>query len=107
MLCARYSLHIQSCKYVESEKQKTIFHTNCSQEVRDGYTNITQNRILVKSVTRDKGCFILLKRSVYQEYITNVNICKPNKQCSKPYEAKFDRTIVRKKTTASCNQRVQ
>lgn len=36
-----------------------------------------------KSVTRDKGHFILIKRSTYQEYITIVNTCTLNNRAQK------------------------
>ena len=50
-----------------------------SKERWSSSSHIRQNRLKIKTITRDKeGHYIMIKRSIQEEYITIVNIYAPN-----------------------------
>lgn len=68
-----------------------IFHGSSYQKEsrRNGYTNNGQNRLKLKNVTQDKGCYMLIKGSIQQEDMTIVNIYALNERPSKSTKQKL------------------
>ena len=61
---------------------KKIFHVNGNQK-KTGVVIVISDIIdfKIKIITRDKeGQYIMIKRSVQEEYITIVNICVPKQE---------------------------
>ena len=51
-----------------------VFHANGNQETSSSNTHIRQNRLLIKTVTRDKeGRYIMIKQSIQEEDIIIVS----------------------------------
>ena len=63
---------------------KKTFHVNSNQK-RAGVTILISDKIDFKSktVTRDKGYYILIKGSIQQDDITTINIYTPSDRPSK------------------------
>ena len=59
---------------------KNIFHANGNQK-KAGVAILISDKIdlKIKKITRDKeGHYVMIKESIQEEDITNVNICAPN-----------------------------
>ena len=58
---------------------KKIFHANGNQK-KAGVAILISDQIdfKIKTITRDKGHYIMIKGSIHQEDVTITNICKPN-----------------------------
>ena len=66
---------------------KKIFHTNVSQESRDGYTSIRE--IGKQEFTRHKEHYLLVKGLIQHEDMTIINIYIPDNRPSKYMKQKF------------------
>ena len=80
MLSASNSLQIQGHKQVDSKGMEKVQYENSNQNIivvtillaykNSDYTVSIKNRVLVKTIIRDKeGHFVKLKGAIHQEYI--------------------------------------
>ena len=79
MLSTRDPFQTQGHIQTESEGWKNIFHANGNQK-KAGVTILISDKIdfKIKTITRDKGHYIMIKGTIQEEDITIVNIYAPN-----------------------------
>ena len=79
MLSTRDPLQTQGHIQTESEGQKKIFHANGNQK-KAGVAILISDKIdfKIKTITTDKGHYIMIKGSIQEENITIINIYASN-----------------------------